>query len=101
MRHRGRAEHSSRALARGELAAATRADLGRRRIEEEPAFRDLGEQAHARLARDVLHDGDGALADERDRHRLGANALARDAAGGGGCVEEGGWLGPAYAEGRY
>jgi hypothetical protein len=22
------------------------------------------------MARDVLHDGDGALADERDRHRV-------------------------------
>jgi hypothetical protein len=41
--------------------------------------------------RDVLYDGDGALADERDGHRLGAHALARDAAGGvGGAVPEGG-----------
>ena len=31
------------------------------------------------LARDVLHDRDGTLADERDRHRLGAHAVARDA----------------------
>ena len=39
-----------------------------------------------RLARDVLHDLDGALAAERDRHRVGAHALARDAAGGVGGV---------------
>jgi hypothetical protein len=26
-----------------------------------------------RLARDLLHDGDGALADERDGHRMGAH----------------------------
>jgi hypothetical protein len=32
-------------------------------------------------ARDVLHNGDGALADERDGHRMGADALARNAAG--------------------
>jgi hypothetical protein len=30
----------------------------------------------------------GALAHERDRHRLGAHALARDAAGGVGGVEQ-------------
>jgi len=38
----------------------------------------------AGLARDVLHDRDGALADQRDRHRMGAHALARDAARGVG-----------------
>jgi hypothetical protein len=27
----------------------------------------------ARLARDLLHDGDGALAHERDGHRMGAH----------------------------
>src|SRR4029450_9954771 len=37
-----------------------------------------------RLARDVLHDRHGALAHERDRHRLGAHAGARGAAGGVG-----------------
>ena len=36
----------------------------------------------ARLARDVLHDRNGALAHERDRHRVGANAVAGDQAGG-------------------
>jgi hypothetical protein len=35
----------------------------------------------------LIHDGDGALADERDRHRMGAHAVARDAAGGVGGVE--------------
>jgi len=34
------------------------------------------------VARDLLHDRLGALADERDRHRVGADALARDAGGG-------------------
>ena len=42
------------------------------------------------LAHDFLHDWDGALRHERDRHRVGAHAVARDAAGGVGCVEEGG-----------
>ena len=45
----------------------------------------------------LAHNGDGALADERDRHHVGAHAVARDAAGGVGGVEEGrqGWLGRA------
>jgi hypothetical protein len=34
----------------------------------------------------------GPLADERDRHRVGADAVARDAAGGVGGAEAGGWL---------
>jgi hypothetical protein len=38
----------------------------------------------ARLARDLLHDRDGALAHERDGHRMGAHAVAGDAAGGEG-----------------
>ena len=33
------------------------------------------------LARDVLHDGDGTLSRERDRHRVGADAVVGDAAG--------------------
>jgi hypothetical protein len=37
----------------------------------------------------LLHDRHGTLADERDRHRMGAHAVARDAAGGMGGVEEG------------
>jgi len=36
---------------------------------------------------DLLHNRDGALADERDRHWVGADALARDAAGGVGCAQ--------------
>jgi hypothetical protein len=40
------------------------------------------------MAGDVLLDRDGALADERDGHRVGAHALARDAAGGVGGVDE-------------
>ena len=38
----------------------------------------------ARLARDLLHDRHGTLANERDGHRVGAHAVARDAAGGVG-----------------
>jgi len=34
------------------------------------------------LARDLLHDRDGALADERDRHWLGAHAVSYGADGG-------------------
>jgi hypothetical protein len=34
------------------------------------------------VAGDVLHDRDGALADERERLRVGADALACGAAGG-------------------
>jgi len=34
------------------------------------------------LASHLLRDRDGALADERDRHWLGAHAVARDAASG-------------------
>ena len=36
----------------------------------------------------LLHDGDGALAHERDGHRMGADAVACDAAGGVGDGEE-------------
>jgi hypothetical protein len=46
---------------------------------------DLQFVRRAGLARDVLPDG-GALADERDPHRVGAHAVARDAAGGVGGV---------------
>jgi len=45
--------------------------------------------APARLTSHVLHDRDGALADERDRHRVGAHAVARGPGGGVGGVEEG------------
>src|SRR5215469_623056 len=34
------------------------------------------------MARDLLHDGHGALANERDRHCLETYAVAHDAAGG-------------------
>src|SRR2546426_1789023 len=42
----------------------------------------------ARLARDLLPGWHGALAHERDGHRMGAHALARGAAGGVGGAEE-------------
>ena len=48
----------------------------------------IHEERREGRARDVLHNGDGALADERDRHRMGAHAVARDAAGGVGGVDE-------------
>jgi len=35
---------------------------------------------------DLLRHGDGALADEYDGHRVGADAVARDAAGGVGAA---------------
>jgi hypothetical protein len=41
------------------------------------------------LASHLLHDRNGALAHERDGHRMGAHAVARDAAGGVGGVKEG------------
>jgi hypothetical protein len=34
------------------------------------------------------HNGPGELADERDGHRMGAHAVARDAAGGAGRAQE-------------
>ena len=45
----------------------------------------------ARLNAESLarHDRHGALANQRDRHRVGAHAVARDAEGGVGGVEEG------------
>ena len=43
-------------------------------------------------ASELLHHGDGALADERDRHRMGAHAVARDAAGGVGGAADGQYL---------
>src|SRR6266850_2352343 len=42
------------------------------------------------MAGDLLHDRDGALTHERDRHRMGANAVACDAARGvGGTTKDG------------
>jgi len=42
----------------------------------------------ARLAGHLLHDRDGALTDECDGHRVGAHAVACDAAGGVGGAQE-------------
>jgi hypothetical protein len=36
----------------------------------------------------MMDTGDGAFAHERDRHRVGAHAVACDAAGGVGGVDE-------------
>jgi hypothetical protein len=48
-----------------------------------------------RLARDLLRDGRGALADERHRVGVGDDALASGSGGGAGRAEEGRprWLG--------
>ena len=43
---------------------------------------DLQLVQRERLARDVLLDRDKALADQRDRHRVGTDVVARDAAHG-------------------
>ena len=60
---------------------------------EEAAVSDA---ASRRARGDVLYDRDGAFADERDGHRVGADALARDAAGGvGGAGKE--WPGPVLS----
>jgi len=48
---------------------------------------DLQDAGRPRLARGVLHDRHGALSGQRDRHRVRADALARDAAGGVGRAE--------------
>jgi len=40
------------------------------------------------MALHVLHDWDGALANERGWHRMGADAVARDATGGAEGVAE-------------
>ena len=48
----------------------------------------IHEKRREGLARDLRHDRDGTLADERDGHRVGADAVARDAAGGVGGAEE-------------
>jgi hypothetical protein len=48
---------------------------------------DLQLVRRARLARDVLHDRHGALADECDRDRMGAHAVACGAAGGVGGLD--------------
>jgi hypothetical protein len=53
------------------------------------ARQGYGPPTHA--ARDLLHDRDGAFAYKRDRRRVGAHAVARDAARGvGGDDEVGG-----------
>ena len=40
------------------------------------------------VMRDLLHDRDKPLDHERHRHGMGADAVARDTAGGVGCVDE-------------
>jgi hypothetical protein len=50
----------------------------RRRWHRPPGLRSPAHALRrARLARDVLHDGDGALGDERDRLGVGADTVAR------------------------
>jgi len=54
-------------------------------IERGMAHQGLRSPTHAlrraRLARNVLRERHGALARGRDRHRVGANAVARDVSG--------------------
>jgi hypothetical protein len=49
----------------------------------------IHEERREELARDLLYDGDGALADESDGHRMGADAVACDAESGVGCANAG------------
>ena len=58
-------------------AAPTRKLIGPRQGAPSPGPMALGRE----------FDADGALADKRDGHRLGAHAVARDAAGGLGGLE--------------
>ena len=60
--------------------------LGHRNIQHTVRYTESSTHPlrRTRLAGDVLHDRDGALADERDGHRTGTDALARGAAGGVG-----------------
>jgi len=46
------------------------------------------DEAAREILPENLHDGDGAFVHQRDGHRVGAHAVARDAAGGAGGVEE-------------
>ena len=58
--------------------------LARERLDlkdDVPSFRN-------RLARDALHGRNRALAHKRDQHRVGAHAVAGDAAGGVGGTGE-------------
>jgi len=48
------------------------------------------------MARDLLHDWDGALTNERDGHRVGADAVARDAAHDEWAFPNEGWWATAY-----
>src|SRR4029434_3795793 len=73
----------------------------RRRRDAPPRLRPTTDSVRrARLARDLLHDGHGALADECDGHRVGAHAVACDTAGGVGGGEECRGRLKAGAEGR-
>ena len=57
---------------------------------ERPLTMSVGQTRNA--CRDLLHDRHGALADERDGHRMGADAVARDSAGFVGGTDEAQWL---------
>src|SRR5262249_2274836 len=84
-------EHGPRrfSVAPGGICRRRRMARARRHCDrdESPGLRPSTDPVRrARLAGDLLHKWDGALADERDGHRLGADAVARDAAGGVGSV---------------
>jgi len=65
---------------------------GGRRLEQHIDLADMNtlvDPVRPRLARDVLHHGHGARPNRHDRHSMAAHAMARDAAGCVGGVEEG------------
>src|SRR6267143_731929 len=75
-----------------------RALIGRQLLRDDSKRLDtrLRPPAHAlrraRLVRDLVRERPGALANQCDRHRVGAHAVARDAAGGVGGAESRGHL---------
>src|SRR5215470_11154393 len=80
----------SRALGAALMARLVVRHRPRRRGDAPPGFRPATDPVRRpRLARDLLHDRHGTLADECDWHRLGAHAVARDAAGGVGGAQMG------------
>src|SRR4029453_1276370 len=81
--------------------AARAAFLARLLVRHRPRRRGMARQGyepstHAPrregMAGDLLHDGHGPFAHERERHRVGAHAVARDAAGCVGGAAEGQYL---------
>ena len=71
------------ALGAADMARLVVRDWARRGRDAPPGLRPPSDPVRRpRLAGDLLHARDGAFTDERDAHRMGAHAVARDAAGG-------------------